>query len=176
MPLPHQQAASAVQVSRRRAVELQALAPGGKRSHRSQARRHRQRVRQLHPPTIRRSLPCLDQRRQTFGDSSLRVSARFAVIPRTRGPRRRFRTAAPAPRRRSALHERAAVSAYPREAVLLLHGARMNRCVMAYLAFALEREGFAVQALSYRTMRGTLAEHLARVAERIAALEARRVP
>jgi pimeloyl-ACP methyl ester carboxylesterase len=51
----------------------------------------------------------------------------------------------------------------------------MNSWVMAYLAFALRREGFAVQALSYRTMRGTLAEHLASVAERVAALEAPRV-
>jgi pimeloyl-ACP methyl ester carboxylesterase len=64
------------------------------------------------------------------------------------------------------------MSAHPREAVLLLHGAWMNRWVMGYLAFVLQREGFAVQTLSYRTMRGTLAEHLARVAERIAALEA----
>jgi len=61
------------------------------------------------------------------------------------------------------------------EVVLLLHGAWMNRWVMGYLAHALRGEGFAVQALSYRTMRGTLAEHLARVAERIAALEAPRV-
>ena len=67
------------------------------------------------------------------------------------------------------------MSAYPREAVLLLHGAWMNRWVMAYVALVLRREGFAVQALNYRTMRGTLAEHLARVAERIAALEAPRV-
>src|SRR5207249_3607186 len=54
-------------------------------------------------------------------------------------------------------------------------GAWMNRWVMSYLALALQREGFAVQTLSYRTMRGTLAEHLARVAERIAALEAPRL-
>ncbi|TMH16597.1 MAG: alpha/beta fold hydrolase [Betaproteobacteria bacterium] len=71
--------------------------------------------------------------------------------------------------------ERAAVSASPEEAVLLLHGAWMNRWVMSYLALALRREGFAVQTLSYRTMRGTLAEHLARVAEKIAALEAPRL-
>src|SRR6266436_9240242 len=51
----------------------------------------------------------------------------------------------------------------------------MNRWVMSYLALALRREGFAVQTLSYRTMRGTLAEHLARVAERIAALGAPRL-
>ena len=61
------------------------------------------------------------------------------------------------------------------EAVLLLHGAWMNRWVMSYLALALRREGFAVQTLSYRTMRGTLAEHLARVAEKIAALKAPRL-
>jgi pimeloyl-ACP methyl ester carboxylesterase len=67
------------------------------------------------------------------------------------------------------------MNAYSGDAVLLLHGAWMNRWVMAYLAFVLQREGFAVQTLSYRTMRGTLAEHLARVAERIAALEAPRL-
>src|SRR5439155_2296163 len=70
---------------------------------------------------------------------------------------------------------RAAVSASPEEAVLLLHGAWMNRWVMSYLALALQREGFAVQTLSYRTMRGTLAEHLARVAGGVAALEAPRL-
>ncbi len=57
------------------------------------------------------------------------------------------------------------MSASSEEAVLLLHGAWMGRWVMSYLALALQREGFAVQTLSYRTMRGTLAEHLARVAE-----------
>jgi pimeloyl-ACP methyl ester carboxylesterase len=51
----------------------------------------------------------------------------------------------------------------------------MNPWVMSYLALALRREGFAVQTPGYRTMRDTLAEHLACVAERIAALEAPRV-
>src|SRR5260221_14316024 len=51
----------------------------------------------------------------------------------------------------------------------------MNRWVMSYLALALRREGFAVQTLRYRPLRGTLAEHLARVAERISALEAPRL-
>src|SRR5258705_12755539 len=51
----------------------------------------------------------------------------------------------------------------------------MNRWVMSYLALALRRAGFAVQPRSYGTIRGTLAEHLARVAERIAALEAPRL-
>jgi pimeloyl-ACP methyl ester carboxylesterase len=67
------------------------------------------------------------------------------------------------------------MNAYSGDAVLLLHGAWMNRWVMAYLAFALRREGFAVQTLSYRTMRSTLAEHLARVAGRMAAIQAPRV-
>jgi pimeloyl-ACP methyl ester carboxylesterase len=67
------------------------------------------------------------------------------------------------------------MNAYSGDAVLLLHGAWMNRWVMSYLAFSLRREGFAVQTLSYRTMRGTLAEHLARVAGEIAELEAPRV-
>jgi len=61
------------------------------------------------------------------------------------------------------------------EAVLLLHGAWTNRWVMVYLAHALRREGFAAQALTYRTMRGTLEEHLARLGKRIAALESPRV-
>ena len=76
---------------------------------------------------------------------------------------------------RRAADERAAMHASSEEAVLLLHGAWMNRCVMAYLAHALRREGFAAQALTYRTMRGTLEEHLARMAKRIAALESPRV-
>jgi len=67
------------------------------------------------------------------------------------------------------------VSSTSGEAVLLLHGAWMNRWVMVYLAYALRREGFAAQALTYRTMRGTLEEHLARVEKRIAALESPRV-
>jgi len=48
------------------------------------------------------------------------------------------------------------VGASSGEAVLLLHGAWMSRWVMSYLAFALRREGFAAQALAYRTMRDTL--------------------
>jgi pimeloyl-ACP methyl ester carboxylesterase len=61
------------------------------------------------------------------------------------------------------------------EAVLLLHGAWTNRWVMVYLAYALRREGFAAQALTYRTMRGTLEEHLARLGKGIAELESPRV-
>ncbi|HEY6720983.1 MAG TPA: alpha/beta fold hydrolase [Burkholderiales bacterium] len=62
-----------------------------------------------------------------------------------------------------------------RETVLLLHGAWMNHWVMSYLAFALRREGFTVQALGYRTMRDTLEEHLARMTERIAGIDAARL-
>jgi pimeloyl-ACP methyl ester carboxylesterase len=68
-----------------------------------------------------------------------------------------------------------AANASPEEAVLLLHGAWMNRWVMSYLALALRREGFAAQTLSYRTMRDTLEEHLLHMATRIAVLEAPRV-
>src|SRR5882762_3027962 len=87
--LTQQQAAAALQVSRRWTVELQSFAPGRKRDHRLQARRYGKRVRQLHAQEIRRLLPRVDQRRQTLGDSSLRISARFAVNPqrRARGPR-----------------------------------------------------------------------------------------
>jgi pimeloyl-ACP methyl ester carboxylesterase len=63
------------------------------------------------------------------------------------------------------------VSAGPREAVLLLHGAWMNPVVMAYLAHVLRDEGFAAHALGYRTMRDPLEAHLARVAKRIAQLD-----
>jgi len=61
------------------------------------------------------------------------------------------------------------------EAVLLLHGAWMNPWVMSYLALALRREGFAVQTLSYRTMRDTLEQHLQRIANRISAIKAPRL-
>src|SRR5437879_7331673 len=92
MPFPQQQAAAPLHVSRRRAAELQGLAPGGKGNHRLQARRDRERVGQFRPAQGGRSLPGLVQHRQTLGDSSLRVPARFAVNPqrRARGPRRRF--------------------------------------------------------------------------------------
>jgi pimeloyl-ACP methyl ester carboxylesterase len=46
---------------------------------------------------------------------------------------------------------------------------------MSYLALALRGEGFAARALTYRTMRDTLEDHLGRVARRIAELAAPRV-
>lgn len=58
---------------------------------------------------------------------------------------------------------------------MLLHGAWMNPLVMGYLAHALRREGFAAQTFGYRTMREPLDAHLARLANRIAKLEAARV-
>jgi len=61
------------------------------------------------------------------------------------------------------------------ETVLLLHGMWMNRFAMHYLARALSSQGFSVSALTYPSMRETFNEHLARVARRIAACEARRV-
>lgn len=61
------------------------------------------------------------------------------------------------------------------QAVLLLHGAWMNRWVMGYLAHALRREGFAPQALSYRTMQDTLEAHLLRLAKRVESLHAKRI-
>ena len=60
------------------------------------------------------------------------------------------------------------------DAVLLLHGAWMNPLVMAYLTHALRREGFAAQALGYRTMRDPLEAHLSRLANQIANVEATR--
>ena len=46
---------------------------------------------------------------------------------------------------------------------------------MSYLAFALRGDGFAAQALTYRTMRDTLEDHLGRVTKRIAEFAAPRV-
>jgi pimeloyl-ACP methyl ester carboxylesterase len=51
----------------------------------------------------------------------------------------------------------------------------MNGWVMSYLAFALRGESFAAHALTYRTMRATLDDHLARLARRIAGLTSPRV-
>ena len=62
-----------------------------------------------------------------------------------------------------------------KDAVLLLHGAWMSPLVMAYLTHALRREGFAAQALGYRTMRDPLEAHLSRLANQIANIEAPRV-
>lgn len=62
-----------------------------------------------------------------------------------------------------------------KDAVLLLHGAWMHPLVMAYLAHALQREGFAARALGYRTMRDPLEAHLLRLANQIANVEATRV-
>jgi pimeloyl-ACP methyl ester carboxylesterase len=61
------------------------------------------------------------------------------------------------------------------DAVVLLHGAWMNRLVMAYLTHTLRREGFAARALTYRTMSENLEDHLVQLAARIAALDAPRV-
>ncbi len=61
------------------------------------------------------------------------------------------------------------------DAVVLLHGAWMNPLVMAYLTHALRRDGFAAQALHYRTMSETIEDHLSRLSARIAATQAPRV-
>jgi len=67
------------------------------------------------------------------------------------------------------------VGASSGDAVLLLHGAWMNRWVMSYLAFSLRGKGFAAQALTYRTMRDTIEDHLGRLTRRIAEIVAPRV-
>ena len=61
------------------------------------------------------------------------------------------------------------------EAVLLLHGAWMNRWVMSYLALGLKRNGFAVQTLTYRTRGEEFDVHLSRVQAKIQSIEADRV-
>lgn len=60
----------------------------------------------------------------------------------------------------------------PREAVLLLHGLWMNRLAMLPLARSLDRAGFLSVSLSYRSMRGSLEEHLAAIARRIESIPA----
>jgi len=67
------------------------------------------------------------------------------------------------------------MSAYSREAVLLLHGAWMSPLVMAYLCHALREEGFVAEALGYRTVRDPLEAHLSRLANHVSRLEAQRV-
>lgn len=62
------------------------------------------------------------------------------------------------------------MTAAAREAVLLLHGLWTNHFVMSGIALALTRAGYAPCMLDYRSMRGTLAEHLDRIEERVAAL------
>jgi pimeloyl-ACP methyl ester carboxylesterase len=61
------------------------------------------------------------------------------------------------------------------DAVVLLHGAWMNRLVMAYLAHSLRTQGFSANTLTYRTRLDTLEQHLGHLAARIAALDAPRV-
>jgi pimeloyl-ACP methyl ester carboxylesterase len=59
-----------------------------------------------------------------------------------------------------------------REAVLLLHGLWLNRLAMFLLGRSLERDGYAPVSLTYRSMRGSLDEHLAAVERRIASIPA----
>lgn len=59
------------------------------------------------------------------------------------------------------------------EAVLLLHGLWMNSVAMLYLALALDAAGFAAESVNYHSMRGTLAEHVEALAERIASTPAK---
>jgi pimeloyl-ACP methyl ester carboxylesterase len=58
-----------------------------------------------------------------------------------------------------------------RETVLLLHGLWMNSFAMLYLAQALGGEGYATETFDYHSMRGTLPEHVAALAERVAATD-----
>ena len=61
------------------------------------------------------------------------------------------------------------------EAVLLLHGLWMNRYVMSPLQAALEAQGFAAHTVGYRSMRGDLQEHLARIDQSMAELGEARI-
>ena len=53
------------------------------------------------------------------------------------------------------------------EAVLLLHGLWMNSVAMLYLELALDDAGFSAISLDYHSMRGTLPEHVAALADRV---------
>ena len=67
------------------------------------------------------------------------------------------------------------MSASGREAVLILHGFLMNRYVMHPLQAVLQHAGFEAQAFAYRSIRGTLSEHLEALAGAIAALSSQGV-
>jgi len=59
-----------------------------------------------------------------------------------------------------------------REAVLLVHGLWMNGLSMFYLAHALRRAGFAAECFTFHSVRGTLAEHVSALSQRVAAMAA----
>jgi len=59
-----------------------------------------------------------------------------------------------------------------REAVLLIHGLWMNAFAMSYLAHVLRGADFSPESLRYRSMRGTLPEHIEAMARRVASLRA----
>jgi len=58
------------------------------------------------------------------------------------------------------------------DAVLLLHGLWMNSVAMFYLARALDDAGFTTESFNYRSMRGTMSEHVVALAERVAGTSA----
>lgn len=61
------------------------------------------------------------------------------------------------------------------EAAVLLHGAWMNRLVMAYLGHSLRIDGISAHSLTYRTRLDTLEQHIGHLAACIASLDAPRV-
>jgi pimeloyl-ACP methyl ester carboxylesterase len=62
-----------------------------------------------------------------------------------------------------------------RDAVILVHGLWTNRAVMLYLAAALARRGFRTRALGYLSAMRDFEHNAARVAQAIAATDAKRV-
>jgi len=60
-----------------------------------------------------------------------------------------------------------------RAAVVLLHGLWMNGFIMQYLARKLAAAGYRPYTISYPSMRGPMEEHVALVAKRVAAIDAR---
>lgn len=54
-----------------------------------------------------------------------------------------------------------------RESVILLHGLWMNSLAMIYLSMSLDQAGYRATSLDYHSMRGTLADHVATLAESV---------
>ena len=67
------------------------------------------------------------------------------------------------------------MKAHEGDAVLLLHGLWMNHFVMSPLAAGLKQAGYLPSLLDYRSMRGTVAEHLQQIEQRMTALPGSRV-
>ena len=62
-----------------------------------------------------------------------------------------------------------------RAAVLFIHGLWMNGLAMLYLVHALRKGGFAAECFNYRSMTGTLSEHVTALCDRVTGIAADKV-